>query len=68
MIYRVTFSAEADPVGFFSPELTQMVRVQRGVEIVPLDDVALSDGKLLVSSPSCTFLIPENELIEVGYN
>ena len=53
---------------FFSPDACQMVRVTRGVELIPLDDIACERGRLLVSSPSYTFLIPENELIEVGYN
>ena len=53
---------------FFSPDLGQMVRVSRGVELVPLDDITCERERLLVSSPSCTFLILKNELIEVGYN
>ena len=53
---------------FFSPEMGQMVRIARGIELVPLDDIPCENEKLLVSSPSCTFLIPKIELIEVGYN
>tara|TARA_Y100001970_G_C13841722_1_gene654797 strand:- start:294 stop:569 length:276 start_codon:yes stop_codon:yes gene_type:complete len=60
---------------FFSPDAGQMVRIARGVEIIPLDEVDESpeecdnsSEKMLVSSPSYTFLIPKNELVEVGYN
>ena len=52
---------------FFSPDTFQMVCVQRGTEIIPLDEINDS-GKILVSSPTHVFLIPEQEIVEVGYN
>ena len=52
---------------FFSPDTFQMVCVQRGTEIIPLDEINAS-GKVLVSSSNYVFFIPEQEIIEVGYN
>tara|TARA_B100000282_G_C31392180_1_gene336156 strand:- start:61 stop:318 length:258 start_codon:yes stop_codon:yes gene_type:complete len=52
---------------FFSPDTFQMVCVQRGTEIIPLDEVD-TDDKILVSSPNHVFLIPKQEIVEVGYN
>tara|TARA_Y100001963_G_scaffold144136_1_gene215913 strand:+ start:1099 stop:1353 length:255 start_codon:yes stop_codon:yes gene_type:complete len=53
---------------FFSPDTQQMVRVQRGIEITPLDDIVDASGKMLVSSLNHVFLIPQKEILEVGYN
>ena len=52
---------------FFSPDTFQMVCVHRGAEIVPLDEIN-ANGKILVSSSNHVFLIPEQEIVEVGYN
>ena len=53
---------------FFSPDTHQMVSIQRGIEIMPLVDEVDASGKMLVSSPNHVFLIPQKEILEVGYN
>ena len=60
---------------FFSPDTLQMICVPRGIEIIPLDDFFIDDtqkedkcNKILVSSPTHVFLIPQKEILEVGYN
>ena len=55
------------PGWFFSPDTCQMVCVHRGTEIIPLDDLDDND-KILVSSPNHVFLIPNQEIVEIGYN
>ena len=55
------------PGWFFSPDTYQMVCVHRGTEIMLLDDFDSND-KILVSSPNHVFLIPKQEIVEIGYN
>ena len=53
---------------FYAPELSQVVRVQRGIELIPLDIDEDSSGNMLVSSPSYIILVPKKEIVEIGYN
>ena len=45
-----------------------MVRIQRGSEIIPISEEPDSLGRVLVFTPQGTLLIPEDEVLDIGYN
>lgn len=51
---------------FFDPETKFMVNIARGTEILPVEDLA--GGKVLVRSPFNFLVIPDDEIIEIGFN
>jgi hypothetical protein len=54
---------------YFSPNDKKMVRVQRGTEILVLAKDTGIDGKVYVTdSSSKVFLMPIEEVIDIGYN
>jgi len=53
---------------FLDPESCQMVKMNRGTEIVPLGPTADENDKMLVRAPFRFLLIPEEEVQEIGWN
>ena len=54
---------------YFSPQDKKMVRVQRGSEILVLSKESDIPGKVYVTdSSSKIFLMPTEEIIDIGYN
>jgi len=51
---------------FLDPDLKVMVMINRGTEVVPLE--SFDDNRSLVRSPYNFLIIPDDELIEIGYN
>ena len=45
-----------------------MIRVMRGVEVVPLPGGEDDAGRTLVRIPYRFLMIPEDEILEVGWN
>ena len=53
---------------FLDPQSMQMIRTQRGAEIIPIADDPDTYNRMLVQTPSRILLIPESEIIEIGWN
>jgi len=54
---------------YFSPQDKKMVRVQRGSEVLVLSKETDIPGKVYVTdSSSKIFLMPVEEIIDIGYN
>ncbi len=53
---------------FVDPESKQLALTSRGTEVVPFPGESDSLGRILVRSPFRFLLIPEDELIEIGWN
>ena len=53
---------------FLDPESYQMVKMNRGTEIIPLGPTADKDEKMLVRAPYRFLLIPQEEVQEIGWN
>ena len=53
---------------FLNPKLPNMVKVRRGIEIIPLTDDLDHLDRILVSSPFGFLLIPKDEVQEIGWN
>jgi hypothetical protein len=51
---------------FLDPDLKAMVMINRGTEVVPVE--TLENNRSLVRSPYNFLIIPDDELIEIGYN
>ncbi len=58
------------PAWFLDPESCQMVKMNRGTEIVPVGDLSDEDDgeKILVRAPFRFLLIPQEEVQEIGWN
>ena len=46
----------------------QMVRAQRGIEIIPVSTAIDYEDRVLVAQSSRILLIPISEVLEVGWN
>ena len=53
---------------FLDPESMQMIRTKRGVEVVPVSEEADSNDRMLVQTMTRLLLIPESEILEIGWN
>ena len=53
---------------FLDPESCQMVKMNRGTEIVPMGPASEEDEKVLVRAPYRFLLIPQEEVQEIGWN
>jgi hypothetical protein len=53
---------------FLDPFSREMVRLSRGVEVVPVSDEIDSDERILVRSQNRFLLVPAVELEEIGWN
>jgi len=51
---------------FLDPDLKAMVMINRGTEVVPVE--TLENNRSLVRSQYNFLIIPNDELIEIGYN
>jgi hypothetical protein len=51
---------------FLDPDLKTMVLIKRGTEVVPVEK--LDGEKFLVRSSFNFLVVPDNELIEIGFN
>ena len=56
------------PAYFLDPDALEMIRTQRGTEVVPIPGDIDSLGRILVRVPYRFLLIPEEEILEVGWN
>ena len=56
------------PAWFYAPDLSQIVKVERGIELVPIELEENSSGNILVSSHTYIILVPKKEIVEIGYN
>ena len=55
--------------GFYlDPEVSQMVMIPKGTEIVPIDDNLDEQDRLLCRSPYRFLLIPKFEVQQIGWN
>ena len=53
---------------FLDPEAREMVRIPRGIEVVPMPGGSDEHDRILVRSPTRFLLIPAVEVIELGWN
>jgi len=53
---------------FIDPESRQLAMTSRGTEVVPIPGEVDSCGRILVRSPFRFLLVPEDELVEIGWN
>jgi|TARA_R110001583_G_scaffold146105_1_gene298146 hypothetical protein len=53
---------------FLDPQQMQMVRAQRGIEIIPVSTAIDYEDRVLVAQSSRILLIPISEVLEVGWN
>ena len=53
---------------FYDPVTRTMVESPRGIEIVQISDLPDDQGRVLVRAPFKFLLIPEEEVIDLGYN
>tara|TARA_R110002020_G_scaffold193326_1_gene393547 strand:- start:440 stop:685 length:246 start_codon:yes stop_codon:yes gene_type:complete len=51
---------------FLDPDLKTMVLIKRGTEVIPVEK--LDDKKSLVRSSFNFLVVPDDELIEIGFN
>tara|TARA_B100000686_G_scaffold299946_1_gene334124 strand:- start:5392 stop:5676 length:285 start_codon:yes stop_codon:yes gene_type:complete len=56
------------PAYFMDPESRQLTMTARGTEVVPIPGEADELGRILVRSPFRFLLVPEDELIDIGWN
>jgi hypothetical protein len=56
------------PAYFLDPDSLEMIRVARGTEVVPLPGEDDDDGRILVRVSYRFLMIPEDEILEVGWN
>ena len=56
------------PAYFLDPDSLEMIRTQRGIEVVPIPGDSDGLGRILVRVPYRFLMIPEEEILEVGWN
>ncbi len=53
---------------FYDPVTRAMAEVARGTEIVQISEASDCRGMILVRAPYKFLMIPEEEIIDIGYN
>jgi|TARA_R110002020_G_scaffold272395_1_gene487532 hypothetical protein len=53
---------------FYDPTEGKMVCVSRGTEIVSVSEEVDDYGRMLVRCPTRFLLLPENEIVSIGFN
>ena len=53
---------------FYDPVIKTMVKTPRGIEIIQISEVADHKGRVLVRAPLQFLMIPEEEVIDLGFN
>ena len=56
------------PAYFLDPDTMEMVRVERGTEVLPIPGEDDEDGRIMVRAPFRFLMIPEDEVVDVGWN
>ena len=56
------------PAYFLDPDTQELIRTQRGTEVVPLPGGLDEEGRILARVPYRFLLIPEDEILEIGWN
>ena len=66
-LYEPSHLISGSGVGWFLDlDLKKMVMVNRGVEIFPIE--VFDDKNMIARAPYNFIIIPNNEIIEIGYN
>lgn len=78
-LMATTGSADVEPIPyqmisgsgidwFYDPVTRTMVETPRGIEIIQITEVADHKGRVLVRAPFQFLMIPEEEVIDLGFN
>ena len=56
------------PAWFYEPSTRKLIKTERGSEIVVIPGEADEQGRMLVRTMNTFLMIPEEEILHVGYN
>ncbi len=53
---------------YYNPLDKTMNKVERGTEVVKFPDTLDNRGRVLVRTSRCFIMVPENEVVDIGFN